>query len=199
MYDTLIAFFNKHLDKPLTESEIISLREIFTVKRMRKHMFFLQEGEVCQMVGFVTKGAFRQYTIDESGKESILNLFLENWWVADRESFADGTPSPYFIDACEDGELLVFTREDFFEKIDSLPFLKEVSRKLTERNSYQLLKRVHHAKALSAEERLVNLEETYPEFLQRFPQHMIASYLGMTKETLSRIRAKHAAFPKKQR
>lgn len=191
MYDSLITYINNQLSKPLTELEIDSLYDIFTLKKVRKHTFFLQEGEVCKVAGFITKGALKQYSIDDTGKENILSLLIENWWVGDRESFINGTPSPFFIDAYEDTEMLVISKEDYDNKLDKLPFMVELSRKVSERQAFQLLKRVHSTKAFSTEDRLSDLEKTYPEFFKRFPQHIIASYLGMTKETLSRIRNNH--------
>jgi CRP-like cAMP-binding protein len=190
MYDNLIAHINTQLAAPMTAEEIAVLKDAFKPKKLRKHQFLLQEGEVCRIAGFITKGALKQYSIDETGKESILALCIENWWAGDRESFTHGTPSAYFIDAFEDTELLVVTKDVFLEKLSNQRFMTEFMRSLTERNAFQLLKRVHATKTLTAEQRLADLESTYPAFFQRFPQHIIASYLGMTKETMSRIRSK---------
>lgn len=145
--------------------------------------------EVCKFAGFIVKGAFKQYTVDKTGKENILGLYIENFWVGDRESFMVGTPSPYFIDAFEDVEMLMVNREDFINKLSRQPFINEMIKVVTEKQSFNLLKRVQAAQTLTAEERYEDFEKRFPEFMQRFPQHIIASYLGMTKETLSRIRA----------
>ncbi|MFN8397328.1 MAG: Crp/Fnr family transcriptional regulator [Bacteroidia bacterium] len=192
MHDSLIAYFNSQIGSPLTEEEVAIVRATFKPKRLRKHQYLLQEGEVCKFGGFVTKGAMKTYTVDENGKEDILGLYIENWWVGDRESFLNGTPTPYNIDAFEDTELLLFGNEDGWQQLMGARFMQELMRILTERQALQLLKRVHTTKTMTAEMRLADLERTYPEFLQRFPQHIIASYLGMTKETLSRIRAQSA-------
>lgn len=189
MHEDLIHYINHQLTTPLSEDEITRIKEAFVPKKLRKHQYFLQEGDVCKVAGFIKKGAMRQYTVDESGKENILGLYIENWWVADRESFSQNTPSFYNIDAFEETELLVVTQEAFQHSLKGLRFMNELATVLTERQALQLLKRVHTTKTLTAEQRLADLERTYPAFLQRFPQHIIASYLGMTKETMSRIRA----------
>lgn len=188
MHESLITYLNQTLDNPLSLDEIDIIRETFVLKKIRKHKLFLEAGDVCKVSGFVVKGSFKQYTIDETGKENILNLFIENWWVGDRESFINNTPSPYFIEAFEDTAVLIISKEVHLEKLQNQRFIQELSQKLSTNQAFKLLKRVHSSKTLSAEERLSELEKTYPEFLQRFPQHIIASYLGMTKETLSRIR-----------
>ncbi len=189
MHENLISYINSHLEEDLDQESVVKVRQAFRLKRIRKHQFFLQEGEVCKKAGFIIKGAMKQYTVDESGKESIIGLFIENWWVGDRESMSMNTPSPYFIDALEPTEVLMVSKEEIDKNLSQLPFMKELSRVLTERQAYHLMRRVHAANTFSAEKRLKDLESSYPVFFQRFPQHIIASYLGMTKETLSRIRS----------
>lgn len=189
MIDILIQHINSKIDNKLTDSDISLLREVFRPKKIRKHQYFMQSGDVCRQAAFIVKGALKKYTIDNTGKENILELFIENWWAADKESFMIGTPTPYFIDAYEDSELLVITKEDFVNKLSKLSFYSEFNRALTERQSIQLIKRLQSSKTFTAEQKLEELQNTYPEFFKRFPQHIIASYLGMTKETLSRIRS----------
>lgn len=192
MIEKLVQHINDKLDNNLTERDIEVLSEVFHLKKIRKHQYFIQSGEVVKHAAFVVKGALKKYTIDHAGKENVLELYLENWWAGDKESFMIGTPTPYYIDAYEDSELLVINKSDFINKLNNLSFISELNNILTERNSFQLMKRLHSSLTLTAEEKLAQLQHAYPEFFQRFPQHIIASYLGMTKETLSRIR-KNAA------
>lgn len=189
MYESLIKYINSQLPTELSEDEIALIKSTFVPKKLRKHQFLLQEGEVCKIAGFIVKGALKQYVVDETGKENILGLFIENWWAGDRESFSKDTPSPYFIDAFEPTEILIISKSDFENTLQNQPFMKDLYRILTERQALQLLKRVYSTKTLTAEQRLADFEKNYPAFMQRFPQHIIASYLGMTKETLSRVRA----------
>lgn len=189
MYDRLIDYINRQVSQPVSPTEMEVIRTMFTPRKLRRHQFFLQEGEICKVAGFVVKGALKQYTVDESGKENVLALYLEDWWAGDRESFSHGTPSPYFIEAVEETHLLVISKEANQQVLQQLSFMSDLLRTLSEKQSLQLLKRVHASHTMTAEQRLAALEKQYPAFLQRFPQHVIASYLGMTKETLSRIRA----------
>ncbi|MBO9633890.1 MAG: Crp/Fnr family transcriptional regulator [Chitinophagaceae bacterium] len=187
MHETLIQYINAHTSHPLTESEQEIVRTIFTPRRIRKRQYFLQEGEVCRYMGFIVKGALRQYSVDDKGNEHIVRLYLENWWAGDRESFVMLTPSIYNIDAWEDTDILTLTKASSLE-FDSIPALNELARKLDEKHSMAFLKRINSAISQPVEQRYAELAKTYPEFLQRFPQHIIASYLGVTKETLSRVR-----------
>ena len=138
--------------------------------------------------GFVVKGAMRQYSVDEKGNEHIVQLSIENWWAGDRESFTMLTPSLYFVDAWEETDLLTLTQTDL-SVLDEIPAFLEMKAKMDENHHIALQKRVNASISLSAEQRYEALAQMYPEFLQRFPQHIIASYLGITKETLSRVRA----------
>jgi len=148
----------------------------------------LQEGEVCKYSAFVVKGAMRQYTIDDRGVEHIVRLSIENWWVVDRESYAMLTPSECNIDACEDCDLLLITKADYVGRLITIPAVNEMTLKMYENFTIATQKRLSSI-GLPAEDRYAELVKIYPEFLQRFPLHTIASYLGITKETLSRIRS----------
>src|SRR6476659_5672915 len=190
MYDSLISYFNSYSTTPLRESDIDLITNIFTPKKFRKRQYFLQEGEVSKYGAFIVKGAMRQYMVDDKGEEHIIQLFIENWWESDRESMIRGTPSKYFIDAWEETETLLTSRDNFYKLIDQIPTLLQWSRKMDENYAVATKKRITAAISLSAEERYHELEKIYPEFLQRCPQHIIASYLGINRETSSRIRTR---------
>ena len=159
-------------------------------KKFRKRQYFLQEGEVCKYTAFIVKGAMRQYTVDDKGQEHIIRLYIENWWASDRESLMKEAPSIYFIDAWEDTEALLITKNALTDLLDRIPALSQWIRSLDANFAIASQRRLNAAISFSAEERYRDLEKTYPEFLQRFPQHIIASYLGINKETLSRIRSR---------
>jgi CRP-like cAMP-binding protein len=190
MYDSLIQYFNSYAHAPLTGDEIDLIQGFFKVKKYRKRQYFLQEGEVCKYTSFILRGAMRQYRVDDKGEEHIINLFLEKWWATDRESLMNQTPSLYFVDAWEDTEALVATKTDLTNLIDKIPALGEWIRKLDTNAAIASQRRINAAISLTAEERYYDLEKRHPEFLQRFPQHIIASYLGINRETLSRIRSR---------
>ncbi|BDU25142.1 Crp/Fnr family transcriptional regulator [Flavobacterium sp. GSB-24] len=189
MHEPLLEYFANHSVTPLTDEDIDTIKRIFIPKIIRKRQYFLQEGEVCKYMAFITKGAMRQYTVDKKGVEHIVNLSIENWWAGDRESFVQLTTSPYFIDAWEETHVLMLSKADSII-LEAIPAFQEARVNMNYKHSFALLNRLNNYITLSAEQRYMELEKTYPEFLQRFPQHIIASYLGITKETLSRVRKK---------
>ena len=187
MHESLIAHIKKHSTTPLTAANIEGIKKCFILKKLRKRQFLLQEGEVCKYVAFIVKGAMRKYSVDEKGAEHIVALSIENWWIGDRESLTTSTPSKLNIDAWEDTDLLVATKDDF-ATIAPILAISEMLRELDYRHALALQKRIGANISQSAEKRYYDLVDTYPEFVNRFPQHLIASYLGVTKETLSRVR-----------
>jgi len=190
MNDAFIKYSSAHIKTPFFGDKIDIIQIFFIPKKLRKRQYFLQEGEVCKYTAFIVKGAMRQYRVDDKGEEHIMKLYIENWWATDRESLMKQTPSIYFIDAWEDTEGLLVTKAALTDLIDRIPALAEWIRNLDANFAIASQRRLNAAISLSAEERYHDLEKSYPEFLQRFPQHIIASYLGINRETLSRIRSR---------
>ena len=189
MHTSLLNYIRARSQTPLSQKDIDLMKEAFIPKKLRKKQFLLQEGEVCRYIAFIVKGATRQYTVDTKGNEQILNLCIENWWTSDRESFQKQTPSIYNIDAWEETDLLLLPRANgYYEGVNAIPAFNEMRLKLDDNNHIATQKRLLDSINHTAEYRYDVFVKTYPEFLQRFPQHIIASYLGITKETLSRIR-----------
>lgn len=188
MHQILIKYINSHNDLPLTAKEELMVVKSFQFKKLRKKQYFLQEGEVCKHAGFILKGAMRMYRVDENGIEHILHLYTENYWATDRESSIMLTPSRYNIDAWEDTELLIASRVETLELMEKIPSLVKMFQKLDERNAIASHRRVNSSISSNAEERYKEFSENHPQFIQRFPLHIIASYIGITKSTLSRIR-----------
>jgi CRP-like cAMP-binding protein len=187
MHESLLKYITRHSKTPLTESDEDVIKKTFVPKKLRKRQYFLQEGEVCKYLAFIVKGAMRQYSVDARGIEHMVRLSIENWWVGDRESAIMLTPSVYNIDAWEDTEVLQ-AATDMWNQLYSIPAINEMWRNLDQNYAIATQKRLKAHISFSAEQRYSDLEKTYPQFLQRFPRHIIASYLGITKETLSRIR-----------
>ena len=188
MHESLIKYINSYTSTPLTDSETELIKNTFVPKKIRRKQYLLQEGQVCKYSAFIIKGAMRQYSVDDKGVEHIIRLLIENWWAVDRESFVMLTPSIYNIEAWEDTEALLITKADSLSLLDKIPVLTQWARKLDEHHAFAAQKRLSASISYSAEKRYADFASTYPEFLRRFPQHFIASYLGITKETLSRIR-----------
>ena len=188
MYQSLFDYVSDYSKMSLTPEEEELIKSHFRPKSLRKKQFFLQEGDVSKYTGFITKGAMRQYAIDDNGNEHVINFFVEKYWATDRESFFNLTPSAYNIDAWEHTELLIITRADVLELMMKVPAIAIMIRKMDERNAIATQKRITTIISNSAEARYEEFVKNHPQFLQRFPQHQIASYLGVTKETLSRLR-----------
>jgi len=188
IHKNLLDYINKYSKTPLSSEEEALVVATFQPKKLRKKQYFLQEGDVCKYAGFIVKGAMRQYRVDEKGVEHIVHLFIENYWANDRESSTMLTPSVYNIDAWEDTELLIITRADMLDLMDKIPALVEMIRLMDERNAIANQRRLSSTISNTAEKRYEEFAKNHPQFIQRFPQHLIASFLGITKETLSRIR-----------
>jgi len=176
----------------LTNDELRLVEEVVTPKMIRKHQYLLQEGEISHYIGFVVKGCFRLFSIGKNGEEHIMRFAIENWWISDFDSFQSGLPSKYNIDALEDGELLMMKKEKFEALIATIPNFKKLIEKLTAKN-YE----VHQNRILSnisetAIEKYNNFIKTYPTIYDRIPLHMIASFLGLSRETLSRVRQQNS-------
>jgi CRP-like cAMP-binding protein len=187
-FNTLFDYIERKSSVKLSEEERDLIMIKLKPKKLRKRQYFLQEGEVCKYMGFIVKGATRLFAVDEKGHEHILYFGLEDWWVGDYESFYLLTPSKYFVEALEEVDMILVTLDQLQELERTIPaiaaMLDSINRGATIANN----KRMHAAISFTAEERYEDLVRRYPLFLQRFPQNMIASYLGISPETLSRIR-----------
>ncbi|MDB5145641.1 MAG: cAMP-binding domain of or a regulatory subunit of cAMP-dependent protein kinase [Mucilaginibacter sp.] len=188
MHSKLLDYINQRATSPLTSDEETIIVATFQPKKLRKKQYFLQEGNVCKYVGFIVKGAMRQYSVDEKGAEHIIQLYIENYWASDRESAVMLTPSKYNIDAWEDTELLVATVADMLDMIEKIPSFGQMTRLMDQRSFIVSQRRLNSTISNTAEKRYEEFADNHPQFIQRFPQHLIASFLGITKETLSRIR-----------
>ena len=177
----------------LNDEEFDFCKSLFIPKKLRKRQYLLQEGDVCKHTIFVEKGLLRSYIIDEKGSEPILQFAFEGWWMADLYSFLTNEPSLYNIDALEDCELLMITQESWDTLLDHIPAMERFFRILIQNNLIATQRRLMGAMSENAEEKYVKLLKTFPECIQRVPQHMIASYLGITRETLSRTRSQMAS------
>ncbi|MEJ7768811.1 MAG: Crp/Fnr family transcriptional regulator [Chitinophagaceae bacterium] len=158
-------------------------------KKLAKQQFLLQEGDICRYTAFVVKGMLRTYSVDEKGVEHILQFAQEGGWLADLYSFFTNEPSHFNIEALEDCQLLLITRSSWDLLLEKIPALERFFRILVQNNLVATQRRLIGSFSESAEEQYVKLIKMYPDCVQRVPQYMIASYLGITRETLSRIRS----------
>jgi CRP-like cAMP-binding protein len=191
MYDLFFQKLNEKISLTADEQAIIS--GYLTIKKVRKKQYLLQEGDVCKTIAFVQKGALRAYSVDEKGSDHILQFALEGWIISDLYSFMTGEPASYNIDALEDSEVILITKAAQEEIFARVPKYETYSRMQITGAYLAMQKRVTSLLGLSLEERYLGFTNLYPNIVQRVPQHMIASYLGLTPETVSRIRKRLAA------
>ncbi len=186
MHDSILKHVAKFIR--LNEEEQAFFLSLLKFRKLRKRQYFLQEGDVSKHEAFILKGCLRTYEVDENGNEHILSFATEDWWVGDLYSFFTGLPSSYNIDALEATEIVYLdhaTQELLYEKI---PKFERYFRLLIQNAFIATQRRVISSISKPAEDRYLEFLEKYPLLDQRIPQHQIASYLGITPESLSRIR-----------
>ncbi|WP_026629854.1 Crp/Fnr family transcriptional regulator [Dyadobacter alkalitolerans] len=188
MFEKLIRYVEGYSGLQVNCSELELIKSKFQAKTLRKRQYLLRAGDVSKYSAFITKGAMRQFCIDEKGNEKIVQLFIENYWADDRASLTSLEPSEYNIQAWEDTEMLIISLKDIYELKDNIPAIAQMLRVMDDRHVIALNKRINSMICTTAEMRYQEFERKNPHFLQRFPQHFIASYLGITKESLSRLR-----------
>ena len=181
--------YQKITDKiSITEEEFDFCKALFLPKKYRRRQFMLQEGEVCRFQVFVGKGILRSFTTDEKGAEHILQFATEGWWIADLSSYLTGEPSRFNIEALEDAELLLLSQPSWDLLMQTIPQFERYFRLLIQNHLIATQKRLMQSLAETTEEKYIRFTQVYPQCVQRVPQHMIASYLGVSRETLSRLR-----------
>ena len=187
----VFAEYLKNKGVVLTAEELGVIKSGATERKIRKHHFLLQENDIWQYNAFVCSGCLRMYNIDDKG-EHILRFAFENWWAGDRESYIKGIPSKYNIEALEETEVLLWTKSAFDLVTEAVPALKKFMSALVVNNQIANQNRIHAAISYTVEERYNDFVNRHPGITNRIPLHMIASYLGVTRETLSRIRNQHS-------
>jgi CRP-like cAMP-binding protein len=186
MFEVLRTYFENSF--AVTEESFELIKSVLVPKTMKKGDILLREGEVAKYGAFVAKGMLRSYVIDNKGKEHIIQFAPENWWISDKTGLTDGAPSTFFIDAIEDSEILLIDMKGHLILIEKLPGYAASFRTGIQKRTTAKDHRIVASLTETAEERYHDFLKTYPTIAQRVPQHMLASYLGITPETVSRIR-----------
>ncbi|MCE7065115.1 Crp/Fnr family transcriptional regulator [Dyadobacter sp. CY326] len=190
IYATLFEYIESKSLLKLSDPEKEEIQKAFKAKHLRKRQYLLQEGDVCKHMAFIIKGAGRMYAVKENSQETVIRLAIESWWLGDYESYNLQTPSCYNIEMTEDSDVLLITHESMQDLSKTVPAFDLMIREIDRKATIATQKRIHSSISLDAEERYGQIAKTYPDFIRRFPQSMIASYLGISAETLSRIRKK---------
>jgi CRP-like cAMP-binding protein len=169
-----------------SQEHLSAILDRLNVLHVKKDDYLIKEGQVCQTFYFINQGSFRHYTIQENGEEATINLFIQGEWLFEYKSFMTQQPSQNIIQAATDSEVLGLHAVDFHQLVklsDGFFRLGRILEQAIQNQDFQ-----HNR--LSPEQKYERLLLTKPELLQHFPLKHIASYLGMTPETLSRIRKK---------
>lgn len=172
----------------IEDKDLTLLNDYFDVKKLQKGDYLHHEGDLIHYASFVKSGLFRTYVIDEQGVEHILQFAMAGWWTGDLGSFISGEPTTFYVEAIEDSEILRISKNSWDALMEKAPFYVDYHRKLLERGLVAIQHRLLDAYSVDAKRKYLHLLDSFPDILQRVPQYMIASYLGMSRETLSRVR-----------
>ena len=182
-----INYINKHV--LLTDEEETILQSKMSYRKYLKGQYVVQQGDVCKYSGFVISGCTRTFYIDDEGQEHIVMFSAENWWASEIGSFVTQTPSDYNVQCIEDTELIQLSYTDQEVLFKKTPKLERFFRLILEKAFVASQKRIVRNFSLTAKEQYLQFKIDYPELEQRIPQYMVASYLGITKEFLSKIKS----------
>ena len=171
-----------------SDKDFDHIRSAFSFKRLPAGEFLQRAGDITRCAAFVASGCLRNYVIDPKGKEHIVQFAPETWWLADATSLSARTPSLYFIDAIEDSDVLLIDGPSHQKLVDDIPSYAAAFRTGLQRHAAAKDQRIVSSLSATAEERYLEFLRVYPSIALRVPQSMLASYLGMTPETVSRIR-----------
>ncbi|TDQ11223.1 Crp/Fnr family transcriptional regulator [Pedobacter metabolipauper] len=189
MFEILAAYLREKAG--LNNEELKLVEAVTVVKKLRKRQYLLQEGDISHYNCFIAKGCLRLFRVSTDGAEHILKFGVENWWMSDYESYNSGLPAKGNIDALEDSELLLIKKENFDALCKEIPNFQSFITRLEAKSFDVSQNRILSNISESAEEKYENFIKSYPAFFRRVPLHMIASYLGVSRETLTRVRQKY--------
>jgi len=172
----------------LNEEEKKYFVSLLKVKKVKRKQFVEQPGFVSKYRTYVVSGALRAYFIGNDDQEHTISLAVDDWWIGDPGSFLFQEPATLFIEALEDSTLVQWSYESEQLLLEKIPQFPMVMMQRWQRTAVMVQRRVISNLSLSAEERYEEFAKNYPIFIKRIPLYIIASYLGMSREFLSKIR-----------
>jgi len=187
-HQALRDYVNQYIE--LTSKEWLTLFDNLNYRKYLKGQYIVQQGDVCKYESFVIKGCLRTFYVDNEGQEHIVMFAIENWWTSDLGSFITQSPADYNVQCLENTEVLQFHYERLEELYNQIPSLERFFRIIIQKAYVASEKRIIRNFSLPAKDRYLKFIERYPQIEQRVPQYMIASYLGITKEFLSKLRSR---------
>ncbi len=179
----------EHLGKifPLTEEEFAFVLARFTLKHYKKHQFLVREGEPVKYNYFVVSGLLKLVYRDEAGKQHLLSFAMEDWWESDFQAYYTQTPATFALECVEDTTVFCLTLEDYHMLCAELPQMARFFLQKLTLGAIAAQQRLLSLLSTSAQERYEQLLKKYPALGQRVSKTLLASYLGVTRETLSRL------------
>jgi CRP-like cAMP-binding protein len=189
MYDLVLKNVSRFI--ALTGEEEQYFLSLLKQKKLKRKQILLQEGEVCRYQYFVNKGCLRSYSIDDKGQEHVAQFAIEDWWIGDMYSFLTQTPARLNIDALEDADLIYIDQPSLEKLYTRVPKFERFFRILIQNAFIATQQRIVESISLPADQRYCSFIEKYPLMEQRIPLKYIASFLGITPESLSRIRSQY--------
>ena len=172
---------------PLTDEEFEYILSHFTLKKLKKHQFLIQENDAVLNDFYVLKGCLKAYHTDQDGKDYILQFAVEDWWITDYQAYFKETIATINIDCIEECELLCLSLHNREKLCSELHKIEHFFRKKSNAGYVALQQRILSLLNSSAKERYEQLFQLYPKLFQRVPKTLIAAYLGVSRETLSRL------------
>ena len=185
--EPLLNYIEKYIQ--LSEEEVSILRSKIVSRKYLKGQYIVQQGDICKSVNFIISGCTKTFYMDLEGQEHIVMFSIEDWWTSDLGSFITQTPADFNVQCIESTQLIQFTYDNLEELYKEIPKFERLFRKIVERAFAASQKRIIRNFSLTAKERYQIFKKTKPKIDQRVPQYMIASYLGVTKEFLSKIKS----------
>lgn len=186
----MFEVFEKYLRNwvQISDEEMEQIRLTSTERTLRKWQSILHDGEVWKINCFITSGCFRLYRFSPDGTDHTLRFGVENWWISDQESYNQGKPSNCNIEALSKSTVILWNKPAWEELLQAIPALKLFQEQLFARSLEMSNRRIYSLISSSAEEKYLEFQRTYPSVFNKVPLHMVASYLGISRETLSRVR-----------
>lgn len=186
--DQLIQSLEKHIS--LTEDEKILICNAVRERKVKKNQFVVHAGAVQKCTNFLNQGSMRTYFIDQTGQEHIVQFAIEGWWISDLQSFISQVPATFNVQAIEDCDILELPFANLEELYVRIPKMERYFRIITQRAFVAFQQRIVQNISMNAEERYLAFREKYPKIELRIPQRLIASYLGISAEFLSKIKSR---------
>jgi len=185
---TLKSNIEKTINQKLSDDDFDQFSKLLFEKRLDKKALLLEEGNICNYVYFVEEGSSYSYITDEKGDKHAIQFALEGYWISDLYSFYSGRKAIYSIETLEPVKVLMLNKESFEKACCTIPLIDRFFRILIQNAYVALQYRIAKTNSEDAEHRYEEFAKMYPAFVQRIPQYLIASYLGIKPQSLSRIR-----------